>query len=106
MCVSAWLSGLLSSCKAVKLHQDGIRLPREVGHMAKFVRALQLPADKHRRSLPKQIGINLMAAMGVVQQLIAPAAPSQPEQVDSVVPVLGAQCVCRHLAGRQRRHLP
>ena len=73
--------------------------------MAKFVRALQLPADKHRRSLPKQIGINLMAAMGVVQQLISPAAPSLPEQVESVGPVACDQWVCRHLIGRQRRHL-
>ena len=48
--------------------------------MAKFVRALQLPADKQRRSLPKQTGINLMAAMGAVQQLIQPAAPRPPEQ--------------------------
>ena len=56
--------------------------------MAKYVRALQLPTDKHRRSLPKQIGINLMAAMGVIQQLISPAAPSQAEQVESFGPVV------------------
>ena len=71
-------------------YRHGSSLHRDVGHMAKYVRALQLPADKHRRSLPKQIGINLLAAMGVVQQLISPAASSSaPEQVESV----GATCV-------------
>ena len=53
-----------------------VTLDRDVGHMSKFIRVLQLPADKHKRSLPKQIGINLMAAMGTVQQLISSAAPS------------------------------
>ena len=74
--------------------------------MAKFVRSLQLPADKHKRSLPKQTGINLMAAMGVVQQLIFPAAPSPPEQVEPVGQVERTWYVCGHLVGRQCPPLP
>lgn len=94
--LALWAAVILQSDDAVPRWHS---LAREVGHMAKFVRALQLPADKHRRSLPKQTGINVMAAMGAVQQLISPAAPVSPEQVESVRPILCMRCVCRHLLG-------
>ena len=60
-----------------------VLLAREVGHLAAFVRVLQLPSDKHRRTLPKQVGINLAAAMSTVQLLATPAAPSSGGQVTS-----------------------
>ena len=56
-------------------------LAREVGHLSAFVRVLQLPPDKYKRSLPKQVGINLAAAMSTVQLLATPAAPPSGGQV-------------------------
>ena len=55
--------------------------------MSKLVRVLQLPLEKHRRSLPRQVGTNLMAAMGAVQQLCSPAASSPAGQVPSQRPL-------------------
>ena len=58
-------------------------LAREVGHLSACVKVLQLPADRYRRSLPKQVGINLAAAMSTTQLLSTPAAPSSGGQVTS-----------------------
>lgn len=69
------------------LISDGSVPCREVGDMSKFVRVLQLPPEKHRRSLPRQVGTNLMAAMGAVQQLCSPAASSPAGQVPSQCPL-------------------
>lgn len=69
--VEALLSAVMRACV----------LAREVGHLSAFVRVLQLPPDKYRRSLPKQVGINVAAAMSTIQLLATPAAPPSGGQV-------------------------
>ena len=68
--------------------------------MSKFVRVLRLPPEKHRRSLPRQVGANLMAAIGAVQQLCSPAASSLAGQVPSQCPLLTANSVPPHVISR------
>lgn len=79
--VSSKLAHLWLACSGDHALTLLVWLAREVGHLSKFVRVLQLPSDRHKRSLPKQIGINLVAAMDIVQQLATPAAPTSGGQV-------------------------
>jgi hypothetical protein len=49
---------------------------RETGHLAKIASLLQLPAERSRRNLPREVAANLLSALDTFLLLITTPSPS------------------------------